>query len=389
MKKEYGLVLTGGGSKGAYEVGAYKALKEMNINITAIVGTSIGAINGAMMIQYDFDEIHDFYKNIQIKNLMDLDTEIDESKNIFYIKNLVKLVKDYTRKKGFSNEPLKKMLVDNLDLDKIYNSDIDYGVMTYSKKSKEPVEIFKNDVTKEELIEYILASACFPIYKAQKIKDDELIDGGFYDNMPINMLAKKGYKNIIVLDVNGIGFFKNVEKRDLYVKMIRTSEYLGGTFELNKDLIEKNIKLGYLDTLKAFNKLQGHIFYFSTKEFFKLLRKFTLDEIYGLETAARIYKMDKYKIYTAKEFLNELKEKHEKASKKYEKIRANQNKIIFKEIKNLMEIVNKGLGVCFFEELIEKNPKERDGIYKLMFSEYISAAIGMIELANMDELDYE
>ena len=389
MKKEYGLVLTGGGSKGAYEVGAYKALKEMGINVTAIVGSSIGAINGAMMIQSDFDKMHDIYKNIKIKNLMDLDTEIDENKNIFYIKNIVKIMKDYTRKKGFSNEPLKKMLEENLDLDKLYDSEIDYGIMTYSTKTKEPVEIFKKDIPKDEMVDYILASACFPIYKSQKIKDDELIDGGFYDNMPINMLANKGYKNIIVLDVKGIGFFKKIEKNDLYIKMIKTSEYLGGTFELNKDLIEKNIKLGYLDTLKAFNKVQGHIFYFSSKEFIKLLRHFTLDEIYGLETAGRIYKMDKYKIYTAKEFLDILKEKHEKAYNKYIKIKDNDEKVLFKEIKNLVEIVNKGLGVCFFQDLLSKSPKERDGIYKVMFSEYISAAIGILELINMDEKEYE
>lgn len=47
-EKEYGLVLAGGGTKGAYEVGVWKALKEMNINITAVVGASIGALNGAL-----------------------------------------------------------------------------------------------------------------------------------------------------------------------------------------------------------------------------------------------------------------------------------------------------------------------------------------------------
>ena len=45
MDKEFGLVLAGGGTKGAYEVGVWKALKELNINITAIAGTSIGALN--------------------------------------------------------------------------------------------------------------------------------------------------------------------------------------------------------------------------------------------------------------------------------------------------------------------------------------------------------
>ena len=42
MKRRYGLVLAGGGTKGAYEVGAWKALKELDVEITAIVGTSSG-----------------------------------------------------------------------------------------------------------------------------------------------------------------------------------------------------------------------------------------------------------------------------------------------------------------------------------------------------------
>lgn len=389
MKKEYGLVLTGGGSKGAYEVGAFKALKEMGINITAIVGTSIGAINGALMVQDDLDKMHEIYKNIKMENLMDIEEKLDETKDVFAIKNITKVVKDFTRKKGFSNEPLKKMLEENLDIDKIYNSEIDYGMVTYSMKTKESLELFKKDIPREELVDHILASACFPLYKSQKIKDKEYVDGGMYDNMPINMLANKGYKNIIVLDIRGIGFVKKVESKDVYIKMIKASEYLGGTFELNKDRIEKNIKLGYLDTLKAFNKVQGHIFYFSSKEFIKLLRHFTLDEIYGLETAARIYKMEKYKIYTAEEFLKELKEKHVKMKKKYNAIVGLVNTNIFTEIKNLIKIVNKGLGVCYFEDLLRKAPKERDGIHKIMFSEYISAAIGITELLNMDGLDNE
>ena len=52
--KEYGLVLAGGGTKGAYEVGIWKALKEIGLNITAVVGTSIGALNGAFMVQKDY-----------------------------------------------------------------------------------------------------------------------------------------------------------------------------------------------------------------------------------------------------------------------------------------------------------------------------------------------
>ncbi|MCG8539842.1 MAG: patatin-like phospholipase family protein, partial [Clostridia bacterium] len=48
-----GLVLSGGGGKGAYQIGAWKAFEEFNIKFDVISGTSIGAINGLLMSSVD------------------------------------------------------------------------------------------------------------------------------------------------------------------------------------------------------------------------------------------------------------------------------------------------------------------------------------------------
>lgn len=53
--KSYGLVLAGGGAKGAYQIGAWKAMRELGVTFDAITGVSIGAINGALIAQGDFD----------------------------------------------------------------------------------------------------------------------------------------------------------------------------------------------------------------------------------------------------------------------------------------------------------------------------------------------
>ena len=58
--KEYALALSGGGTRGAYEIGAYRALKEIGINIVAIAGTSIGALNGAMFVSDNLDKAEGF-----------------------------------------------------------------------------------------------------------------------------------------------------------------------------------------------------------------------------------------------------------------------------------------------------------------------------------------
>ncbi len=52
----YGLVLEGGGAKGAYHIGAYRALMEEGIEIQGIAGTSVGALNGAILAQGDYEK---------------------------------------------------------------------------------------------------------------------------------------------------------------------------------------------------------------------------------------------------------------------------------------------------------------------------------------------
>ena len=101
--KEYALALSGGGTRGAYEIGAYRALKEIGINIVAIAGTSIGALNGAMFVSDNLDKAEEMYNNIKIDNVIDIDedTGINPDKDIFNFQNIFKLAKDFNKKKEF------------------------------------------------------------------------------------------------------------------------------------------------------------------------------------------------------------------------------------------------------------------------------------------------
>ncbi|MDE5556915.1 MAG: patatin-like phospholipase family protein, partial [Ruminococcus sp.] len=51
MSGKIGLVLSGGGAKGAYEIGVYKALSAMGAEpyIDTIAGTSVGALNAVLL----------------------------------------------------------------------------------------------------------------------------------------------------------------------------------------------------------------------------------------------------------------------------------------------------------------------------------------------------
>ena len=376
-EKEFGLVLAGGGTKGAYQVGAWKALCEIGVNIKAIAGASIGALNGALFLQDEFMETVKMYENIKIDNIMKVEG-VNADKNIFDLSNIFNLAADYTKQKGIDNAPLREMIKKYIDMDKLYNSKIDFGLVTYSVKNKTPLQVFKNDIPKEQMEDYLLASSCFPIFKPQILNGEEYFDGGLYDNIPLNMLTKRGYKNIIIADIEGIGFSRKNKNKNIYLKVIKPTEDLGGTFEFNHDRIVNNMKLGYLDTMKSFNQMQGHIYYFRTEEFFKMLEIFNLETIYGLEYAAQIYKMYKYKEYTFEDFIEELYKRHLKAEKKYKQIRRNSLLQVGGKIKSLFD---KDLGICIVKDLYMDRPASKLSNQMLNFvKDYMLAAKALIEL---------
>jgi len=383
MNESYCLVLAGGGTRGAYQLGAWNALKETGISIQAIAGTSIGAINAAFIIQGNIEKMEQLYYNIDIESVMDAKIDMKKSKSLFSISNIVKVARDYIRNKGFSNEPLHRLLEMNLDLDKIYASGIDFGLVTYSIKDHKPLEILKKDIKKEEFIQYLLASACFPIYRAQKIGENVFLDGGVYDNLPINMMIKENYKRFIVIDISAIGIRRGLISKDVYIKFIRPSESLGGIFEFDKEKIRKNILLGYLDTLKAFSKLQGHRYYFKTDDFNDVLTKFNLQTIAGLEFAAKVYGMDQYKIYNFDEFFCELLSRHHEATERYNKIKKVSGiTAVIKEYESIKHLLSKDLILCFFIDKISDEPLINAFGDNIPFSDYIAAGRALIELEN-------
>ena len=69
------LVLSGGGSRGAYEIGAWQALAELGVRLHAVYGTSIGAINAALVAQGDLDLAKELWAHITVRQIVATDEE--------------------------------------------------------------------------------------------------------------------------------------------------------------------------------------------------------------------------------------------------------------------------------------------------------------------------
>lgn len=254
-EKTYGLVFTGGGTRGCYEIGAWKALKELNIKVKAVAGTSIGAVNGALYVQNDFELAYDIWTNIKIEDFISI--EDDSPLQLF-----VTAVKE----KGLDTTPLKKKMHQYFDEEKIRSSDINYGLVTFSLSDMKPVMLLKDEIPEGHLIDYIMASASLPIFKPTIIEGMKFVDGAVYDNVPVPLLIKAGCKDIIVVDVSGFGIDRKYTAEKVGANTLHTIQNnsdLCGTLEFNQEKINHGIEMGYLDTMRAFGELYGTKYYFS------------------------------------------------------------------------------------------------------------------------------
>ena len=269
MKK--GLVLEGGGTKGAYQIGAYEALRDLGIKITGIAGTSIGALNGAFIAQGDFKAMKDIWVNYDYKSFIDIDEDTYERyKNIeMKAKNLhdvVDLMNKARKKQGIDITPLRKLLEEKIDEDKIRKSNIDFGITTaYWDGKIFPQLLYVEDIPRGRLVDYLIASASLPIFDLDKLDDKLYLDGMFSDNIPINMLAQRGYDDIVVIRLVDDFLGKRIINKynNLNLKVIVPSQSLGGSLNKDKDHMESNIKLGYLDTMKAYKRYDGVKYFFN------------------------------------------------------------------------------------------------------------------------------
>ena len=73
LTKEYGLILDGGGARGAYQIGAWKALVEAGVKVNAVAGTSVGALNGALICMGDVKQAEKIWSEMTFSRVMDVD----------------------------------------------------------------------------------------------------------------------------------------------------------------------------------------------------------------------------------------------------------------------------------------------------------------------------
>ena len=258
------LVLSGGGAKGAYEAGCIRALQELGYEFDLVCGTSIGALNGLLVAQKDFDPMYRMWEELSIEQVMreplNLDLSLD---SIISQKNLIpSFFRSYLNENGADIGPLVELIHSLYNPQRLRKSGVQFGLVTVAFPDLRPVEITANELSDDEVVEYALASAsCFPAFPVHKIGEQGFIDGGYYDNLPISLARRMGAQQMIVIELEETITHPVFAGRP-NVQLLRPSWGLGGFLDFNREALDFRTRLGYLDAMKQFGEYSGYRYAF-------------------------------------------------------------------------------------------------------------------------------
>lgn len=186
------LVLSGGGSKGAFQAGVLKSLVDRGFRWDVIAGVSVGALNGAFLAQFPKEKQAE-----GVAKLVDFWKEIEGDKSVF--KRWFPFGKLHALWKGalYDTSPITKKVKATLDPEALKASGVKLVVGAVCLETGEYRAIQGSE---PDIHEWVLASAAFPVaFPPRKVDGKNWVDGGVRDITPITDVLDSGAVEIDVV----------------------------------------------------------------------------------------------------------------------------------------------------------------------------------------------
>ena len=250
-QRQKALVLAGGGARGSYQVGVWRALMELDWHPQIITGTSVGSLNGAMFVLDLYETARDMWLTIRSRDVMELPEEDAD------LSALHQFLRRVVRAGGMDVSPLEDIVERVLDEKALRAAPIRFGLVTVEQRGLKPRELTLDEIPEGRVKDYLMASAaCFPALRARDIDGVKFLDGGYSDNMPTGLAKKMGAEELVCVDLEGVGITRP-NLTGLPTVMVRSYWDLGDILHFDPDNARRNIELGYYDTLRAFGRIRG------------------------------------------------------------------------------------------------------------------------------------
>ena len=265
--KPYALALAGGGARGAYEVGVWNALAQAGLRFNAVSGTSIGSMNAAFVATNELERAKRIWLKLTYSHVMEGDPSIlDKLSKKDYASLNLKKTADFliqtVKSKGLDISPMRETMRKVISEKAVKASPVDYYIVTCSVNDMKELEVRAKDLEDGELYDMLLASAYLPVFRNEPLRGKRYLDGGFMDVLPIHVLVENGYKDIIGVSCNAVGYKRPVElPADVNIWEVSPKAYIGTVLEFDPKQSAENLKIGYFDGMRLLYGLQGNKYY--------------------------------------------------------------------------------------------------------------------------------
>lgn len=317
--KRTSLVLGGGGARGAYQIGVWQAIRELGIEIDFVCGTSVGAINSAIIAQDEFEIAVSLWKKINSEMLFDISSDKNNKIPFIDIAGLSldeasAYAKEIIGHGGADASRLKAMLDEYIDEDAIRNSKIGFGLATVELPFFKLHRLTAQDIPAGRIVDYLMASAAVsPAIKPYEIDGVLYIDGAYGDVMPVRMALDRNAPHIVAVDLQSLGVMHKADietaSKAGKLTLISPTHSLGNIMSFEPENSSRIMRLGYLDAMKAFQVFQGHYCTFVKGEFAGkvLTHADNACKIFELDPTI-IYKRDVFNYCLADKIIDAIKE---------------------------------------------------------------------------------
>ena len=215
------LVLQGGGALGAYQVGVYQAMHEAGIEPEWVIGTSIGAINAAIIAgntpDRRLERLHEFWDRVQhsgqhalwasFGNLFSNWFSVTRGIESFFVPRPAAWISPHAKcgveeSSYYSTAPLLKTLTKLIDLDLLNANAPRLTVGAVNVRSGD-MHYFDSRDSRIDLQHVLASGALPPAFAAVRIDGDPYWDGGIYSNTPIEaVLDDRPRRDSVIFTVN-------------------------------------------------------------------------------------------------------------------------------------------------------------------------------------------
>ncbi len=254
------LILAGGGGKGAYEIGVWKAMRERGVEreIAAVAGASVGGLNGALFAQGDYEAAERIWLSLSPEKILTSDRKpLLEKLADMAERGVLLETADMLKEGMFTREGLVEIIRRELNVEKLKTRQMPCYAACFNTTANLVDYINMTGMTQKDMETILLATSALPgIFGPIKFGNCLYLDGGLRDNVPVKPLYNAGYRDFLVIHLSGRGLIDETDFPGAAIAQLVPSEdqgdFMTGTLDFSVEGARRRISQGYEDGKKFF-----------------------------------------------------------------------------------------------------------------------------------------